>query len=192
MRAEAPAGLVDQIEFVFNAELANALEDEEKRRWAAEDLRELRAAALALAEEEGATLSSLLGRLAYRIATRAPLSDAEDDPRVSIMTLHSAKGLEADAIVLAGLADQIIPGLSQGDERAEQRRLLYVAITRARDELVLSWAQSVLYADAMRNQIRRDQVRTIDGQRRVVLSRTTLFPAGLADPRLGEDWLDDQ
>jgi superfamily I DNA/RNA helicase len=191
-RAEAPAGLIDQIDFLFSPDLADALEDEEKRRWAADDLRELRAAALELVGEEGATLSSVLGRLAYRIATRAPPSDAEDEPRVSIMTLHSAKGLEADAIVLAGLADQIIPGLSQGDERAEQRRLLYVAITRARDELILSWARSVLYADAMRNQIRRDQALTIGGERRVVLSRTTLFPAGLPDPMLGSDWLNDQ
>lgn len=189
-RAQAPAGLTDQIEFLFDPELADALEEEERSRWAADDLLELRDAALELVDEEGATLSSVLGKLAYRIATRAPLSEADDEPRVSIMTLHSAKGLEADAIVLAGLADQIIPGLSEGDQRAEQRRLLYVAITRARDELVLSWAQSVLYADAMRNQIRRDQVRTIVGERRVVLSRTTLLPPGLPDPVRGSDWLE--
>lgn len=187
--AEAPGTLNDQIAYLFEPAFADALEDEERRRWAADDLRELRSAALEFAEEEDATLASVLRALTYRIATRAPLSNDEDPPRVSIMTLHSAKGLEADAIVLAGLADQIIPGLAQGQERSEQGRLLYVAITRARDELVLSWPRSVAFNDAKKNQIRIDDVRTIAGDRRVILSRTSLFPQGLPDPVRGRDWL---
>jgi superfamily I DNA/RNA helicase len=189
--AEAPGALNDQIAYLFDPAFADGVEDEEKRRWAADDLNELRSAALEFAEEDDATLASVLRTLTYRIATRAPLSNEDDLPRVSIMTLHSAKGLEADSIVLAGLADQIIPGFARGQERSEQGRLLYVAITRARDELVVSWPRSVAYNDAKKNQIRIDDVRTIAGDRRVILSRTSLFPEGLPDPVRGRDWLDE-
>jgi DNA helicase II / ATP-dependent DNA helicase PcrA len=187
---EAPADLEDQIAYLFDPRLADAIEDEEKRRWAADDLAELRNAALTIAEDDDQTLESLMRVLTYRIATRAPLAEEGDRPRVSIMTLHSAKGLEADAIIAAGLADQIVPGLAQGAERAEQRRLLYVSITQARDQLVLSWPRSVAYNDARRNQVRIDDVRTIAGARRVILSRTTLLPEGLPAVVRGGDWLE--
>jgi len=72
--------------------------------------------------------------------------------------------------------------------RAEQRRLLYVAITRARDELTLSWPQAIAYADARQNQIRIDQVVTVDNEPRVVLSKSSMLPAGLA-PAPGNVWL---
>jgi superfamily I DNA/RNA helicase len=112
------------------------------------------------------------------------------EPRVRIMTLHSAKGLEGDAIVLAGIADQMIPGTATGAVRDEQRRLLYVAITRARQELVVSWARSMGFADAMANGVRRDQVVTVaGGERRVRLSKSQLLPAGLPTPTAGPEWL---
>jgi superfamily I DNA/RNA helicase len=81
------------------------IEDEEKRRWAISNLEELRDAPLELAEAEGATISSVLEAIASRIATRAPLIESDVEPRVSIMTLHSAKGARGRRIVLAGLAD---------------------------------------------------------------------------------------
>jgi superfamily I DNA/RNA helicase len=106
------------------------------------------------------------------------------------MTLHSAKGLEADAIVLAGIADQIIPGTATGAAREEQRRLLYVAITRARQELVVSWARSMTFADAMANGVRRDQVVSAPGgTRRVTLAKSTLLPAGIPASVAGPEWL---
>jgi DNA helicase-2/ATP-dependent DNA helicase PcrA len=55
------------------------------------------------------------------------------------MTLHSAKGLEVNRVIVAGLADQILPGeVDSQDQREERRRLLYVAVTRAREQLVVS------------------------------------------------------
>jgi superfamily I DNA/RNA helicase len=187
-RREAPAGLRDLIAYLFDPAFANVIDDEEKRRWAARDLEELRDCALDLSDREGATLSSVLEAMTYRIATRAPLSEQDAEPRVSIMTLHSAKGLEGDSIVLVGLADQVVPGFAQGEDRAEQRRLLYVAVTRARDRLVLSWPRSIAYADASHNRIRLDQVRTIEGESRVIVSRSNLLPAGLPDPLSGIAW----
>lgn len=190
-QAERPQGLRDAIEFIFDPRHARAVEEGERRQRAEHDLGLLRRAALELAEaaDEEVTLQQILEQLAYRIATRAPLADDPDDPRVKIMTLHSAKGLEADAIVLAGIADQIIPGYATGADREEQRRLLYVAITRARQELIVSWGQSVAYADAAAEAIRIDDVFTQAGQRRVALSRSQLLPAGLPAPTHGPEWL---
>ena len=159
-------------------------------------LKAIRDAALAFVDGGDEFLDDVMEELRYRIATRSPLTDqAVEDARVRIMTLYSAKGLEADAIVLAGLADQIIPGIPDQDgvanerRREEQRRLLYVSLTRARNELVISWPRSVSFGDASANQIRRDRVTTQADERRVVLSQSDLLPGNLGAHTRGVDWL---
>jgi DNA helicase-2/ATP-dependent DNA helicase PcrA len=85
-----------------------------------------------------ATLGDLAADLALRSATgRAPAAGG-----VTLASLHAAKGLEWDAVFLAGLTDGTLPIVyAQTDEAvAEERRLLYVGITRARQRLFLSWA----------------------------------------------------
>ena len=59
---------------------------------------------------------------------------------VSIMTMHQAKGLTADAVVVAAAEDQYIPGRAAGDAVDDERRLLYVSLTRARHFLYLTYA----------------------------------------------------
>ena len=61
---------------------------------------------------------------------------------VTLSTLHSAKGLEWDAVALIGVQEGLLPfSLARSPrEIAEERRLLYVGITRARHDLRLSWA----------------------------------------------------
>lgn len=64
---------------------------------------------------------------------------------VQLMTIHAAKGLEFDAVFITGLEDGLFPHentFSQADGLEEERRLMYVAITRARQRLYLSLAQS--------------------------------------------------
>ena len=68
-----------------------------------------------------------------------------DGTRVSLMTLHTAKGLEFPAVFVVGLEDGIFPhlrSLSEPDDLEEERRLFYVGITRARRHLNLSHAWS--------------------------------------------------
>ncbi|MCR4690470.1 MAG: UvrD-helicase domain-containing protein, partial [Lachnospiraceae bacterium] len=74
-------------------------------------------------------------------------SVGEDADRVLLMTIHGAKGLEFDSVYLAGMEDGVFPGyitISSGDreELEEERRLAYVAITRARKELTISCAKA--------------------------------------------------
>jgi DNA helicase-2/ATP-dependent DNA helicase PcrA len=72
----------------------------------------------------------------------------EDDPAVTLMTLHNAKGLEFDVVFMVGMEDGVFPHYrSMGDagELEEERRLAYVGITRARRRLYLThaWSRSL-------------------------------------------------
>ena len=62
--------------------------------------------------------------------------------RVPLMSLHAAKGLEWQVVFITGCEDQLLPCTLFGDrDDEEERRLLYVGMTRARQRLILSWAQ---------------------------------------------------
>lgn len=80
------------------------------------------------------------------VALVAAADDIDDESgTVSLMTLHTAKGLEYDAVFLTGIEEQLLPHRMSADEPgglAEERRLFYVGITRARKVLYLSMAMS--------------------------------------------------
>ena len=58
--------------------------------------------------------------------------------RINIMTMHQAKGLSADAVFIIAAEDEYIPGPAKGDSVEDERRLLYVSLTRARHYLYIS------------------------------------------------------
>ena len=69
----------------------------------------------------------------------------EDENYVKLMTIHSSKGLEFDYVFLAGMEDGLFPSISfdaPEEELEEERRLCYVAITRAKKELFISYSSS--------------------------------------------------
>ncbi|ODT63516.1 hypothetical protein ABS71_14205, partial [bacterium SCN 62-11] len=70
---------------------------------------------------------------------------AEDAQAVTLMTLHAAKGLEFPVVFLAGLEEETFPhvrSMDDPDQMEEERRLCYVGITRAKDQLFITSAQS--------------------------------------------------
>jgi DNA helicase-2/ATP-dependent DNA helicase PcrA len=172
--------------------------EQEDREKATGDLDILRRASLQIAgAQENPTLKSVVERLRYRIGTGAPLLDEEGVPRVRIMTLHGAKGLEEDSVIVAGLADEIIPGppdpRDEAAHIAEQRRLLYVAVTRARNELILSWSTAMVAAQTFPNGIvRRATVLRRDGVPYSSLTRTSLLPPQQERPQHGAVWKQQQ
>ncbi len=93
--------------------------------------------------EDEPTLSGFLEEVAL-VADIDNLDEA--DNRVSLMTIHSAKGLESPVVYLAGMEDGLFPSymsISSGDESdiEEERRLCYVGITRAKNKLIMSAAK---------------------------------------------------
>lgn len=72
---------------------------------------------------------------------RAEALDLPPAPAVSVMTMHAAKGLEWDAVIIVGVTEGVMPHSHAHSEVAvaEERRLLYVAMTRARDSLIVTW-----------------------------------------------------
>jgi uncharacterized protein (TIGR00375 family) len=108
---------------------------------------------LPLAARCGDDLDRFLGELALgaQVDTWDPRAD-----RVSLLTLHAAKGLEFPVVFLVGCEDGLLPlrfGAAEptGAELAEERRLLFVGMTRARSHLYLSWAARRARGGAVRD-----------------------------------------
>jgi DNA helicase-2/ATP-dependent DNA helicase PcrA len=85
--------------------------------------------------------ASLEGYL-ERVTLASDVDGMKDAPRVTLMTVHGAKGLEFQLVVLTGMEEDMLPyrGMGEGRDRdlEEERRLAYVAITRARARLVMT------------------------------------------------------
>jgi DNA helicase-2/ATP-dependent DNA helicase PcrA len=97
------------------------------------------------APEPDASLGAFLERVALVADSDQipPAPDTEDTGVVTLMTLHTAKGLEFDTVFLTGLEDGVFPhqrALANAAELEEERRLAYVGVTRARKRLYLSRA----------------------------------------------------
>ena len=113
-------------------------------RGAARERWESMQALVALADDLATRHQSSLRDLVVELDERASAQHAPTVEGVTLASLHAAKGLEWDAVFLAAMSEGLMPiSLAETDEAiAEERRLLYVGITRAREHLELSYARS--------------------------------------------------
>ena len=90
-----------------------------------------------------------------RLRTDLDAAEAEDGQAVTLMTVHSSKGLEFDCVFVAGMEETLFPHSNSAHDEAgleEERRLAYVAITRARKKLYLTCAQTrKIFGDTVAN-----------------------------------------
>ena len=121
---------------VYLAEISDSDEQVIERE---ENMQEIRGL-LKMAEDDGMTLSEFL-------TEQSLVSDVdaleEDADTVTLLTLHAAKGLEFPVVFLAGLEEGLLPHMRSFDDidgMEEERRLMYVGVTRAKDHLMLSYA----------------------------------------------------
>lgn len=150
-------GVFDTASFIcdqtgFYNEYAQESDEESKRR--ADNIRELVDAARAYEEEvrennatrsdEEKEIPSLAGFLQnIMLLSNADTGEQEGD-KVSLMTVHCAKGLEFDTVFIAGMERDLFPLNIDGSqfEEEEERRLFYVAMTRAKRQLIMTKAES--------------------------------------------------
>jgi len=133
-------------------ELLNAIKEFTENPSAAEPYNEL-----ALMEENGNSVNTkpvnggeqqkTLGMFMQDVALLTDLDydDGENEDRVTLMTIHAAKGLEFPYVFVVGLEENLFPSIQSVGSRAdleEERRLFYVAITRAQKKLTISYAEN--------------------------------------------------
>jgi len=95
--------------------------------------------------ETGEIMSPLAAFLTHASLEAGDNQAQAGQDAIQLMTVHSAKGLEFDAVFITGLEEGLFPhenSLADGDGLEEERRLMYVAITRARQRLYLSFSQT--------------------------------------------------
>ena len=152
-----PDLLLDKLQemsgYLRSLEEKNTIEDSAR----AENVRELKTSILSYMRESGDR--SLAGYLAD-VALYTDLDNYDKDAdSVVMMTIHSAKGLEFPAVFLVGMEETIFPGLraiGEPDEMEEERRLCYVAITRAKKKLYLvSARQRMIFGRTNVNKVSR-------------------------------------
>lgn len=93
--------------------------------------------------EENATLNDFLADIS--LATDQDLEKEGEGERITLMTVHAAKGLEFNNVFIVGIEEELFPSAMSMDspqQIEEERRLLYVAITRARNFCMMSYASS--------------------------------------------------
>jgi DNA helicase-2/ATP-dependent DNA helicase PcrA len=128
--------IIDETDYLLYLKDTNELEESQARL---ENVNEFMRAIVHFETEKTGNLATFLDEVAL-LQEQASKNDENNDA-LALMTLHAAKGLEFDTVILAGLEEGLLPSSrSLHDDSAieEERRLFYVGITRARERLLLS------------------------------------------------------
>ncbi len=105
--------------------------------------------------------------------------DNIDGENISIMSIHASKGLEFEYLFVIGMEEGFFPLIGDGSDIEEERRLGYVAITRAKEELTLSFSESRFYK-GRRTELTKSRFLKESGvcQGSLILEKTTSFKKG--------------
>ena len=151
--ADGNEGEVDLTETI--REIIQRLVDEEAERQA---VAQQFGRAIQAAEPE--SISDLVRALEV---SREDIEQEIDQGKVNILTMHKAKGLTAEAVIIVAAEDEYVPGRAQGDAVDDERRLLYVSLTRAKHHLFITYCDrrtgAQLHTGRTSGQLRRSLTR---------------------------------
>ena len=128
---------------------------------------------------------SRLGRFLEQAALVSDVDGWEDSDRVSLMTLHAAKGLEFPVVYIIALEDNILPherSIYDKNQLEEERRLLFVGITRAKEEVRLSRTEFREYRGNYSSSMLSRFLFELPKEEIEVADTRTLFPEGVSEP----------
>ncbi len=167
MRFESQGMPLDEIVAlaIEKSGLIGHYDTEKEGRDRIENLRELINAAKAFISEEGERITEdgevqtppLVSFLAHASLEAGDNQAQEGQDAIQLMTIHSAKGLEFNVVFITGLEEGLFPhenSIAEPNGLEEERRLMYVAITRAREKLFLSLAQTRMLHGQIRYNMR--------------------------------------
>jgi len=128
-------------------------DDTDQGKSRVENVKELRSVA-----EEFPILTSFLENVALVQDNQLPEAKTgkQDQEAINLMTIHSSKGLEFPVVFLVGMEEGLFPhsrSMLNPDEMEEERRLAYVGITRAKDQLYMTYTRSRLYFGSRSNNL---------------------------------------
>jgi DNA helicase-2/ATP-dependent DNA helicase PcrA len=141
----------------FEDALAEANEQAQQAPWDEPGAWDAAAPVVPLPEDTGETLSPLVAFLTHAALEAGDNQAQAGQDAVQLMTVHAAKGLEFDCVFITGLEEGLFPHENAASDRAgleEERRLMYVAITRARQRLYLTHSQTRLLHGQTRYNLR--------------------------------------
>ena len=134
--------------------------------------------------ETGEIMSPLAAFLTHASLEAGDNQAEAGQDAVQLMTIHAAKGLEFDAVFITGLEEGLFPhenAMSDADGLEEERRLMYVAITRARQRLYLTFSQTRLLHGQTRYNVRSRWFDELpEGALKWLTPRTAAFGSGYA------------
>ena len=156
--------------------------DDPELRAKLENLEELMTAAQEFTEEtDWSDEADLLSAFLDHISLVSDIDEWRREQGISLMTLHSAKGLEFEAVCVAGLEDGLLPHFNSGgtqDEIEEERRLLYVGMTRAKQRLFLTGCRRRRIAGRYQDQQESPFLLEIPEENLVISESSELFYDG--------------
>jgi DNA helicase-2/ATP-dependent DNA helicase PcrA len=143
--SEAISYIIDKVD--YNSYIEKISENELEAQSRKENLKELIAASKSFVQEYQGTIFDFVDYLAilYEKTEKTDSDTSLTEPPILLMSIHAAKGLEFNTVFIVGLEEGIFPSSrsnSSKESLEEERRLLYVAMTRAENRLILSYALS--------------------------------------------------
>jgi DNA helicase II / ATP-dependent DNA helicase PcrA len=159
--SEIVRGVIDEMGMIRELRQENTNESEER-------INNIKELISAVADFENSNPDASLESFLAQVSLVSDIDEVEDKKNaVTLMTIHAAKGLEFPVVFVCGLEENLFPvtgALNSEEEMEEERRLFYVAVTRAKEKLYLSFANQRLKYGLQSFQIRSRFLREIENE----------------------------